>query len=72
MSTSYGPLRDPDDALPPKVSVTIARGSARQVLAYYETANVFDHEAMVQAAAALDASLRSLLDALDTERGERP
>ncbi|MEU3620623.1 hypothetical protein ABZ725_51565 [Streptomyces sp. NPDC006872] len=66
--TAYHPLL-PDDE-PEIVPVGNARTVARQLLAEYAATNIHDHNATVQAATALGTILRSLVTALDAERGD--
>lgn len=67
---TYTSLHDPG-TVHPTLSVAVALSSARKILARYEATNIHDHGATVQAAAALETSLRSLIAAVDAEAGER-
>jgi hypothetical protein len=68
--TSFDPLRDEDAAIPPPASVDVELAISRKMLAEYATANIHDHAAMIRVAAGLDHRLRSLIAALDAERGQ--
>lgn len=70
--TSYSPLNGPDDVGIFPTSVDGEVHLARQLVAEQATANIHDHRAMMIAAVSLDFRLRSLIAALDAERGERP
>ncbi|MGW1503778.1 hypothetical protein ACWCQW_35500 [Streptomyces mirabilis] len=70
MSTSYDPLHGPDEETPDPASLGIEIKLARQLLDETATANIHDHTAMVKTAASLNYRIRSLLAALDAERGE--
>ena len=69
---NYNPLHGPDDVQPYPASVDGELRLARALVAELATANIHDHTAMMKAAVSLDFRLRSLIAALDTERGERP
>ncbi|WP_371646467.1 hypothetical protein [Streptomyces mirabilis] len=66
----YDPLHGPDEEPPFAASLGIEVKLARQLLAEVATANIHDHTAMLKAAAGLNYRLRSLVAALDAERGE--
>jgi hypothetical protein len=68
---SYSPLHKPDgmQLFPGTVAQEIA--VVRQYLDQVAAANIHDHTTMLKAAVGLDHCLRSLLAALDAERGER-
>ncbi|MFC4500646.1 MULTISPECIES: hypothetical protein [Streptomyces] len=71
--TSYDPLYDPATDGPSFVGpVDSELRSARRLLDETASANIHDHTAMVKAAVSLDYRLRSIVAALDTERGECP
>jgi hypothetical protein len=71
VSVSYDPLHQSGDA--PQFPAPLDT-EVRLIRAYLDkvaTANIHDHTAMVKAATGLDHRVRSLLAALDAERGER-
>ncbi|MFJ4617402.1 hypothetical protein [Streptomyces sp. NPDC088812] len=68
--TAYHPLLS--DYEPVILPVDSVHTVARNLLAEYAATNIHDHNATVQAATALGTILRSLVAALDAERGERP
>jgi hypothetical protein len=70
VSTSYDPLHGPDDEPPFPTSLDGELKLTRQYLDKVATANIHDHTAMLKAAAGLDYRIRSLVAALDAERGE--
>jgi hypothetical protein len=72
MMDSYDPLRDQDAQAPLPASVDGELRIARAYLDKVAAANIHDHTAMVKAAVGLDHRLRSLIAALDAERGDRP
>ncbi|PWJ02409.1 hypothetical protein DKG34_38700 [Streptomyces sp. NWU49] len=67
---SYHPLRDPDDTQVCPGSVAGELGVALALLTEVAAANIHDHNAMVRAAVGLEHRLRSLVAAIETERGE--
>jgi hypothetical protein len=69
--TTHTPLRSLDDAEPYHASLDGELRLARALLDELASANIHDHHEMVKAAVSLDCRLRSLLAALDTERGTR-
>lgn len=68
--TAYDPLHGPDEEPPDPASVDGERKMTRDLLAEVATANIHEHTAMVKTAAGLNYRLRSLLAAIDAERGE--
>lgn len=64
MHALYVPI--PSDAYAPPLDIAIR--FARRDLAVQQTANTYDHTAMVAAATVLEVRLRLLLDALDADR----
>ncbi|MEU1444671.1 hypothetical protein [Streptomyces mirabilis] len=68
--TSYDPLHGPDEHPPAPASLDGELKLARRLLAEVAGANIHDHTAMLKAAAGLNYRLRSLIAALDAERGE--
>jgi hypothetical protein len=68
--TSYDPLHGPDEEPPSPASLGIEVKLAHQLLDQVSTANIHDHTAMVKAAAGLNYRIRSLVAAIDAERGE--
>ncbi|MFF2511700.1 hypothetical protein [Streptomyces sp. NPDC058086] len=68
--TAYDPLHGPDEEPPDPASVDGERKMTRQLLDETATANIHDHIEMVKTAAGLNHRIRSLLAALDAERGE--
>lgn len=68
--TAYHALFPDGEFEPAFVSVDSTRTVGRQILREYAATNIHDHTATIQAASALGTILRSLLDALDAERGE--
>ncbi|KUL26631.1 hypothetical protein [Streptomyces regalis] len=72
-STSYTPLFNPDTDEPlTPLSVDDELRMAQQTLEKVGSYNIHDHMQMIRAAVALDDRMRSLISALDAERGERP
>ncbi|MFI6488274.1 hypothetical protein [Streptomyces sp. NPDC050564] len=69
MSNSYDPLHSPDRAVGFVAPLAVEVECARSLLAETASANIHDNESMLKAAVALDCRLRSLLAALDAERG---
>ena len=69
--TSYTPLHGPDEKPPFPASLEGELRLTREYLDKVATANIHDHTAMLRAATGLDHRIRSLLAALDAERGER-
>ncbi len=61
----YQPL--PSDAFAPPLSTAL--DLARKDLAAHQSANIHDHQAMIQAAIVLEIRLRGLLAALDADGG---
>ncbi|MGC2997439.1 hypothetical protein ACPF8X_03280 [Streptomyces sp. G35A] len=70
MSTSYTPLRDLDDTEVVPGSVAAELGVTHALLAEAAAANIHDHSAMIRAAVGLEHRLRSLVAAIEAERGE--
>ena len=69
--TSYTPLFNPDTDEPLSVlRVESHLELARQALAETAGSNIHDHNGLIRAAVRLDGTLRSLVAALDAERGE--
>lgn len=68
--TAYDPLHGPDEEPASPASLNGEVKLARELLAEAAAANIHDHTAMLKAAAGLNYRLRSLLAALDAERGE--
>jgi hypothetical protein len=72
VSTSYNPLRDQvarAQVIPGPLDVEVRL--AREYLDCAADANIHDRDAMLRAASGLEYRLRSLLAALDAERGEQ-
>jgi hypothetical protein len=69
--SDHRPLFDPHEPPPRPCSVEGELGLARKALDKYAEANIHDHTAMLGAAAGLDFRLRSLVAAIEAERGER-
>ncbi|MFF7884285.1 hypothetical protein ACH40F_29300 [Streptomyces sp. NPDC020794] len=70
MTTSYDPLHGPDEEPPFPASLDGELKLTRQLLDEVADANIHDHTAMLKAAASLNHRVRSLVAALDAERGE--
>ncbi|GAB3169883.1 hypothetical protein [Streptomyces incanus] len=70
MSTSYNPLHDPDDTEVFPAPLDRELRAVREYLDRVATANIHDHQAMVKAAVGLHYRMRSLIAAVDAERGE--
>ncbi|MFD7003373.1 hypothetical protein ACFWA5_45820 [Streptomyces mirabilis] len=70
MTTSYDPLHGPDEEPPFPASLDGELKLTRELLAEVATANIHDHTAMLKAAAGLNHRIRSLVAAIDAERGE--
>lgn len=68
MST-YTPLYGPDDAKPYPADVDTELRIARALTDTLAATNIHDHTAILKAAVSLDHRLRSLIAALDAERG---
>lgn len=70
MSTAYDPLYDPVEDGPygtTPLPVATALDLARRGLAEQQSANIHDHNAMLQAAVSLHGRLFCLITALDAE-----
>jgi hypothetical protein len=70
VTTSYDPLHGPDDEAPFPTSLDGELKLTRQYLNKVATANIHDHTAMLKVATGLNYRIRSLIAALDAERGE--
>lgn len=68
MSGSYNPLRSPGSTVFP-APLEREIETARTYLEQAAVANIHDRDAMLRAATGLEYQLRSLLAALDAERG---
>ncbi|AVH57870.1 MULTISPECIES: hypothetical protein [Streptomyces] len=69
--TSYDPLHGPGEEPPFPASLDGELKLTREYLDKVATANIHDHNAMLRAATGLNYRIRSLVAALDAERGER-
>jgi hypothetical protein len=67
---AYDPLYGPDEQPPAPAALDVELQSARELLDQLAATNIHDDTAMVKAAAGLYYRLRSLLAAVDAERGE--
>ncbi|MET7775341.1 hypothetical protein ABZU94_14040 [Streptomyces mirabilis] len=70
MTTSYDPLHGPDEEPPFPASLDDELKLTRELLDEIADANIHDHTAMLKAAVGLNCRIRSLVAALDAERGE--
>lgn len=68
--TPYHPLHEPDEAPTCPWPVDVETNLARQVLDEFAAADIHSHTAMLRAALNLDHRLRTLIAAMDAERGE--
>jgi len=68
---SYEPLHGPDEEPPFPASLDGELRLTRELLSEVAGANIHDHTAMLKAATGLNYRIRSLLAALDAERGQR-
>jgi len=71
MSTSYTPLRDPDDIRTFPGSVTTELEQTRVLLTEAASTNIHDHNDLIRAAVRLEHQLRNLAASIEAERGER-
>jgi hypothetical protein len=69
--TSYDPLREPDSAPPFPGDVDGELRTCREFLDQVAQVNIHDHTAILKAAVSLDHRLRSLIAAIEAERGEQ-
>lgn len=67
--TAYDPLHGPDDALPAPAHLDVEVVMAHQLLAEVAPVNIHDDDAVLRAASGLFYRLRSLLAAIDADRG---
>ena len=67
---AYTPLYGPDDAKPCPAPADIELRLARDLVAKLAATNIHDHTAILKAAVSLDHRLRSLICALDADRGD--
>lgn len=67
---SYDPLHGPDEQPPAPAALDVELQLARELLDQLAATNIHDDTAMVKAAAGLYYRMRSLLAAVDAERGE--
>ncbi|WP_328449842.1 hypothetical protein OG780_19275 [Streptomyces sp. NBC_00386] len=68
--TAYNPLHGPDEEPPFPAPLDDELKLTREYLDKVAVANIHDHTAMLKAATGLNYRIRSLLAALDAERGE--
>ncbi|UJV41604.1 hypothetical protein [Streptomyces sp. AMCC400023] len=68
--SAYTPLYGPEDARPTPASADTELRLARDLVDKLADTNIHDHTAILKAAVSLDHRLRSLIAALDAERGE--
>lgn len=69
--TAYDPLHGPDDVTPAPASLDIEVAVTRRILDETAALNIHDAADMCKAAFALNARIRCLLAAIETDRGER-
>jgi hypothetical protein len=67
---SYDPLHGPNEEPVFSAALDIELQLAREYLDKAAVANIHDHQAMLKAATGLNYRLRSLIAALDAERGQ--
>lgn len=67
---AYDPLYGSGEQLPAPAALDVELRSARELLDQLAATNIHDDTAMVKAAAGLYYRLRSLLAAVEAERGE--
>lgn len=68
--TAYDPLHGSDEQPPAPASLEVEVQLARELLAEIADANIHDDQAMLRAASGLNYRVRSLLAAVEAERGE--
>ncbi|MEU9470450.1 hypothetical protein AB0D78_28300 [Streptomyces avermitilis] len=70
MTDSYSPLRGPDEEQPHPAAVDGELRLAREYADKVANANIHDHNEMIRTAVGFDHRLRSLIAAVEAERGE--
>ncbi|MFJ1653676.1 hypothetical protein ACIOC2_20260 [Streptomyces sp. NPDC088337] len=70
MSTPYDPLHEPGETTPVPASLDVEIAATRRILDETADRNIHSYGDMLSAAVALNVRVRSLLAAIEAERGE--